>query len=72
MTIYTHENFATGTRAIRLGTQKDGIFIDFYSDGTWGYTVIKDGKIVISQDFEDSVSFEEVKAVFIGERGSLK
>lgn len=66
MAIYTHENFATGTRAIRLGTQKDGIFIDFYSDGTWGYTVIKDGKIVTSQDFEDRVSFEEFIAGFMG------
>jgi hypothetical protein len=66
MAIYTHENFATGTRAIRLGTQKDGIFIDFYSDGTWGYTVIKDGKIVTSQDFEDSVSFEELAAWLMG------
>jgi hypothetical protein len=70
--IYTHENLATGTRAIRLGTQKDGIFIDFYSDGTWGYTLIKEGMIVMSQDFEDRVSFEEFAAVFIGERGSLK
>jgi hypothetical protein len=66
MAIYTHENFATGTRAIRLGTQKDGVFIDFYSDGTWGYTVIKDGKIVTSQDFEDSVSFEELAAWLMG------
>ena len=68
MAIYTHENFATGTRAIRLGTQKDGIFIDFYSDGTWGYTVIKDGKIVTSQDFEGELTFEEVKSGFMGER----
>jgi hypothetical protein len=66
--VYTHENFATGTKAIRLGTQKDGIFIDFYSDGTWGYTVIKDGEIVISQDFEGELTFEEVKSGFMGER----
>jgi hypothetical protein len=66
--IYTHENFATGTKAIRLGTQKDNVFIDFYSDGTWSCTIIKDGDIVISQDFEGELFFEEVKAGFMGER----
>jgi hypothetical protein len=51
---YIHRNVDEGVILIRVGTRENGTFIELYADGTWGYTVLKNGKIVESMDFNHS------------------
>jgi hypothetical protein len=68
MSVYTYENSDTGIRLIRLGTREDGIYIEFYGDGTWGYSVVRGGGIIVSQDFNNPFTFEEFKENLIKEK----
>jgi hypothetical protein len=49
--VYVHKNDDEDITLIRVGTRENGVFIELYDDGTWGYTVIKDGNIAESKDF---------------------
>lgn len=48
---YYHENLEEGIKLFRWGTAENGIYLEFYSDNSYGYTKTKKGKIVESIDF---------------------
>lgn len=49
--VYVYKNDDESIILIRVGTRENGVFVELYDDGTWGYTIVKDGGIVDSKDF---------------------